>query len=237
MASAFAPFARLEDAVELLDRPDADPRAVEEALVDLARINRLLGGTRLTQGALATLLTGHRGRDVTVLDAGCGGGDMAVAISMWARGRGLRPHVLALDASAAIARIAANRVGRDVEVRIGDMLALDLADHSVDLATCSLVVHHLEPDEAVRALRELRRVARLGVVVNDLVRTRVGLLGAKVLVPFLTRNPITRHDAVVSARRAYARRELLELVRQAGLRPVDVRQTLGYRVAIAARSP
>jgi ubiquinone/menaquinone biosynthesis C-methylase UbiE len=225
---------RLEDAVERLDAPDADPREVEASLDDLARINRLLGGTRLTERALDRLLGGRERGPLTLLDAGSGGGDMATALAAWARRQGFEPRVIAVDASEAITALAAERVGGDVEPRIGDMRALDLGDDSVDVATCSLVIHHLEPPEAVRALRELRRVARIGVVVNDLVRTRLGLVGAHTVIRVLTRNAITRHDAVLSVRRAYTRRELLALVHEAGLRPVHVRGWLGYRVAIAA---
>ena len=40
-----------------------------------------------------------------------------------------------------------------------------------------MVVHHLEPADAVALLREMARVARLGVVVNDLVRGRLFWVG------------------------------------------------------------
>jgi ubiquinone/menaquinone biosynthesis C-methylase UbiE len=225
---------RLEGAVERLDAPGTDLREVESSLDDLARINRLLGGTRLTQGALRRLLGGREPGPLTLLDAGSGGGDMATAMARWARAQGFEPRVLAVDASAAITALAAERVGGDVEPLVGDMRALELEDDSVDVATCSLVLHHLEPPEAVQALRELGRVARVGVVVNDLVRTRLGLLGAYTVIRVLTRNAITRHDAVMSVRRAYTRRELAGLVQDAELRPVHVRGWLGYRVAIAA---
>jgi ubiquinone/menaquinone biosynthesis C-methylase UbiE len=225
---------RLEHAVERLDAPDADPREVEASLDDLARINRLLGGTQLTQRALGRLLSGRAAGPLTLLDAGSGGGDMATALAAWARSQGFEPRVIAVDASEAITALAAERVGDGVDPRVGDMLALDLDDGSVDVATCSLVVHHFEPPGALQALRELGRVARIGVVVNDLVRTRLGLLGAHTVIRVLTRNAITRHDAVLSVRRAYTRRELLELVHEAGLRPVHVRGWLGYRIAIAA---
>ncbi len=225
---------RLEGAVERLDAPDADPREVEGSLDDLARINRLFGGNRLTLRALERLLGNRRPGPLTLLDAGCGGGDMAAAMAAWARRRGFVPRVIGVDASPAITELASARVGDDVDLRVGDMRALDLDDASVDVAACSLVLHHFEPADAVRALRELRRVARAGVVANDLVRTRMGLVGAHLVARLLTRNPITRNDAVVSVRRAYTRRELLGLVSEARLRPVDVRGTLGYRVAIAA---
>ncbi len=225
---------RLEGAVERLDAPDADPREVAASLDDLARINRLLGGTRLTVWALERLLAGRGRGPLTLLDAGSGGGDMAAALAAWARRQGFEPHVIAVDASPAITGLAAERVGDEVELRVGDMLALELEDGAVDVATCSLVIHHLEPPDAARALRELGRVARVGVVVNDLVRTRLGLLGSHLVIRLLTRNAITRHDAVVSVRRAYTRQELLELVHEAGLRAVHVKGWLGYRVAIAA---
>lgn len=205
-----------------------------ESLRDLARVNRLLLGTRLTLGGVDALLADlPRGAPVSILDAGCGGGDMAAALARWAWRRGLVPRVLAVDANPAIAAVAERRFGREIEVRAGDMLALDLPDRSVDVATCSLVLHHFEPADAVQALRELRRVARRGVVVNDLARTWVGLVGVHG-VARLTRNPITRHDAVVSMRRAYTRRELAELLRESGLYVVRRRGTLGYRVALTA---
>jgi ubiquinone/menaquinone biosynthesis C-methylase UbiE len=233
--STAAALPRLEDAVERLDAPGADPRLVAGSLDDLARINRLLLGTRLTLQALDDLLRGRvRGTVLELLDAGCGGGDMAAAMARWAQRRGFSARVTGVDASPSIAALAQERVGTTVDVRVGSMLALDLPDGGVDVAACSLVMHHLDPPDALRALRELRRVARVGVVVNDLVRTRVGLRGVHVLARAATRNPITRHDAVVSVRRAYTRAELVDLVREAGLRPIRVRGALGYRVAIAA---
>ena len=73
---------------------------------------------------------------------------MATAMAAWARDQGFEPRVLAVDASEAITALAAGRVGDDVEPLVGDMRALDLEDGSVDVATCSLVIHHLEPPEA-----------------------------------------------------------------------------------------
>lgn len=228
-------IARSAGAVERLDTADEEPEVVAGALDDLARINDLLLGTRLTIAAVGDLCRGSsRAAPLSLLDVGCGGGDMAASVVRWSRRCGRDTSAIAIDRSAAIAGHARARCGSLLDVRVGDIRCLELADASVDVAMCSLVLHHLEPSDAVRGLRELARVARLGVVVNDLVRTPIGLAGAHVVVRLVSRNPVTRHDAVLSVKRAYTRDELLELVREARLRPLRTRGALGYRVAIAA---
>ena len=90
-------------------------------------------------------------------------------------------------------------------------------------------------DEAVTLLREMGRVARLGVVVNDLDRSRLGWVGAWLIGHLLTGNRYTRHDAPLSVERAYRPDEMAGMLREAGLRPVRVlRGAFGQRYAIAA---
>jgi hypothetical protein len=75
----------------------------------------------------------------------------------------------------------------------------------------------------------------VGVVVNDLDRTRLNLAGALVLAKLATRNRYTRHDGPLSVRRAYRVPEVANLLRSAGLRPVRIfRGPFRHRYAIAA---
>jgi SAM-dependent methyltransferase len=119
---------------------------------------------------------------------------------------------------------------------IADGRALPWPDGSFDVAHASLVLHHLSPADAVAFLRELRRVARIGIVVNDLVRGRLFWIGGWLLVHTVARSRFTRHDGPLSVRRAYTRAELHDLLAAAGLTTVATRVGFaGHRVAIAAR--
>ncbi len=69
------------------------------------------------------------------------------------------------------------------------------------------------------ALREMRRVARLGVVVNDLRRGLLAFSVSAITVLALSRGRYTRHDGVLSARRAYTLPELDDMATEAGLVP------------------
>jgi hypothetical protein len=96
----------------------------------------------------------------------------------------------------------------------------------------SLALHHLETEQAIRALAEMRRVGRRLLVVNDLERSRAGLGGAWLFSRVLTRNRLTRHDAPLSVRRAYTRAEALALARTAGWVDPVVRAVVPFRFVL-----
>ena len=229
---------RRSDATELLDGRLDDPRALAGNLRDLRRINRWLGGVSLSADAIEALAA-HR-PDLTLIDVGTGGADIPVGLLERAAARGRQWTIVALDSRpevlAAVVLARPDLATRDgLELHVGDGLSLPYADDSFDVAHCSLVVHHCSPDEAVALLREMARVARLGVVVNDLDRRWLGWIGAWLIGHLLTRNRFTRHDAPLSVRRAYRPSEMVAMLRASGLTPVRrVRRSFGQRYAIAA---
>jgi ubiquinone/menaquinone biosynthesis C-methylase UbiE len=229
---------RLTDAAELLDGPLDDPAALSGNLRDLRRINRRLGGVDLSAAAIDALAA-HR-NEVTLLDVGTGGADIPMALIRRARARGRRLHVVGVDSrpevlAAAVRSDPAVAATAGLELHVGDGRALRYPDRSFDVAHASLVLHHLDSTEALALLREMGRVARLGVVVNDLQRSRLGWLGAWLVGHLLTTNRLTRHDAPLSVRRAYRASEMRAMLRSAGLAPVrTIRGALGQRYAIAA---
>jgi ubiquinone/menaquinone biosynthesis C-methylase UbiE len=229
---------RRTDAVELLDGPLDDPAALAGNLRDLGRINRRLGGVSLSAGAIEALAA-HRD-ELTLLDVGTGGADIPLALIERARARGRRLRVVGVDSrpeilSAAVRGRPEIATTDGLELHVGDGRKLGYLDRSFDLAHASLVLHHLDPEDAIAMLREMRRVARLGVVVNDLERGRLGWIGAWLIGHLLTGNPLTRHDAPLSVRRAYRATEMATMLRAAGLIPVrTIRAAFGQRYAIAA---
>ena len=206
----------------------------------------------------------HRNTPLTIVDLATGGADIPRAVVRWARRRGFRASVLATDISAEILTLAAAHGSDDpprleraltgeqratdsaasrpeqfprssiLHFAVADARCLPFPDRGVDVVMCSLALHHQSPGDAVAMLAEMRRVARRGVVVNDIVRCWRGYWGARLLSRTLSRNPLTRHDGPLSVRRAYTRPEMRELAERAGLRSVAFDGFLGYRVAMTA---
>jgi len=209
-----ASFLRTRSAdLELLDGERLDPDELRTNLREMAMLNRLPGGIGDSIRAVERLLDGKA--DATVLDIGTGGGDFVRRLA-----RERAAHVIAADVSADVLEITRRNLAdtKDVTVLQADVLALPLGDAEVEVAHASMLIHHLEPPDVVRALLEMRRVARRGIVINDLRRGQIALAVTAATVLALSRGAYTRHDGVLSARRAYTLPELDQLAAEAGLR-------------------
>ena len=185
---------------ELMDTDAATPAEVQETLADLRRINRWFGGVSTTRHMLEKALAGSQPRhDLTLLDVGAGSGDVSLNAA-----RQLRPpaqiRITLMD------RMAAHLPRNGTGAVAGDALALPFLDNSFDLVTCSLLIHHLEPQQIVQFVNQALRVARVGVLLNDLRREPLHLALMYAGYPIFSR--LTLHDGIASVRRAYTPQEL-----------------------------
>ncbi len=230
------PLARRAVLSERLDQPGLDAALLRANLAELALLNRLPGGVGASLSAIRALVPPAARDRLVVLDAGTGGADIPRAFLRAARRSGADWQVVGVERRSEVLVAARAASGADPRLTLveGDAGRLALDDDSVDVAHASLLLHHLDPDDAVTLLTELRRVARLGVVVNDLRRGLLPFLLTACAVLAIGRSAYTRHDGIVSARRAYDLAELRELLDAAGLRPIWSSPRLLPRVAIAA---
>jgi ubiquinone/menaquinone biosynthesis C-methylase UbiE len=218
------PLERDADAVEMMDRPSSFGE-LAGALRAITQLNRFFGGRRLTLRHVRRLLAAlPADRLVTVLDVGAGAADIPVALARWARRRGRRIRVLALDRDSATLTYARGYAAAYPEITLvqGDALALPVPPGSVDVVISAMTLHHLQPEEAVRYLAEIDTVSRLGWVVNDLVRGRVAHRLVWAATRLFSRNAMARHDGPMSILRSYTPSELASLCEKAGLFDVIV---------------
>jgi SAM-dependent methyltransferase len=217
---------RVVDGVELLDRPT--PVAERAAsLADVDRLNSWFGGHALTLRHVARALRNvPRDRPLRIEDSGAGRGDLAMRLVRWGRRCGRPVTVLALDREADTAVLACRATGEYPEIRVvrADASALPLRTGSVDLIVSSLVLHHLGPEDAASALAEMARASRLGFIVNDLWRARLGVALVWLATRALRCHPISRHDGPLSVRRSYSPGEIRSLAEVATIRRLEVRR-------------
>lgn len=218
------PRRRGEEATEWLDAGIGTREEIVASYLELARVNRGLGGHRATFGVLDRLgvaagaagipWAGAGTRPFRVVDVAGGDGEFARRFVEWGAARGLAVRALVVDLQP-LALTRASRAGRAAAAR-ADALRLPLADRAVDLVHSSAFLHHLSTARARDALAEMCRVSRRWVVVNDLVRSWVAAGAIWALARALTGNQLVRHDGPLSVLKAFAPDEFLSLAHAAG---------------------
>ena len=221
-----------------MDREPVEGEELDGVLRFLRLTNLRFGGNRVVLRRLAEWSRAWPpGRTVTVLDAGCGGGDLSEAILEWAERNGTPVRVTAVDRAPAIAARAGERLARwpNAAVLRGD--ALDAGRTGVhDYVVASLFLHHVPEAGLVAALRALDRAARRGVVVGDLRRTLPSYLAVGA-ISVAAGNRIVRNDGPLSVRRAFSADELAGAAAEAGLPYLTARREPWFRVSLAGEKP
>lgn len=216
---------------EVMDDPGLDAGLHRQALRGLARINAWSGSARILWPAIAALARQVAPRPLRLLDVATGGGDVPLRMARRARRAGLHLEIAGCDRSAVAvqsATEAAARAGAAVHFTVRDALADGLPD-GFDVLTCSLFLHHLTHDDAVKLLRTMAAAARHLVLVNDLRRSGGGWWFAYFGTRILSRSPVVHVDGPRSVAAAFTVAEAAALAAEAGLPGATVARRWPFR--------
>ncbi len=220
---------------ELIDGSEYSSQEFFENLSDLRRVNRYLGGSRALLSHLLPMITKQTQRPVRLLDIGTGSADLPVAIARWARKRAIEIEFVVMDLNELAAREARDlsRSYPEIKTIRADAFRPPFADGSFDFVLASLLLHHFETPRAARLITEFARMARVAVLVNDLRRHPIAYYSIKALTVLFRGGRLVRHDAALSVRRGFTRRDVEELSRLAGV-PLNVFRHFPYRLLAIA---
>lgn len=222
---------------EVMDQPGLDPVEHDRALRGLRRINAI---SRCVPGLFRHIEMLSRetpSAQLSVLELACGGGDTAIELAALARRRHVGVTIHACDLNPEAVRIAKRNVARsasDVDVFLAD--ALDPpGSEEFDVVYCTLFVHHLDPPEVVRLLTVMAARARRLVLVDDLIRSRLGYSLAWIGTRLLSRSWVVHNDGPLSVQAAFTPKEILQLAFQAGASAPVLEQTWPERYLLSWR--
>ena len=216
------------DAPEILDSDACSPRDVELTMQDLDRVNRWFGGVTTTQRLLQRVAGASGQRNLTVLEVAAGSGEVPRLAARRLAQQGVDLELTLLDR-------ALSHLPRGNRSVVGDGLSLPFRDESLDVVSCNLFAHHLQPAQIGEFVKEALRVTRLGVVINDLVRHPLHLALAFAGFP-LMRSRVAWLDGITSVRRAYVPAEMRSAISSAyagkGVPRMEITRHFLYRMGI-----
>ncbi|PYI72428.1 MAG: hypothetical protein DMF02_03700 [Verrucomicrobia bacterium] len=201
--------------LEMMDRPQPVSAELERDLKRIRQLNRWFGSYRLVLSFMRRWI--KPGARMRVVDLATGSGDIPRLIVDYARNRGALVEIAAVDGQPSTLQIAEELSTEYPEISYCQANILEWDDaQAYDIALCSLALHHFSNEDAVKVLQRCRELSQKFVLVSDLRRGFLLRAGVDFLTALIFREPMTRFDACLSARRAFSFNEMRELAVRAG---------------------
>lgn len=218
---------------ELMDDPNVDRDALRLNLLELEKINTLLGGYQTTFHGLKRLMT-DLSKTYHILDIGCGGGDTIAAVDRWAKKKGMKVRFTGLDLSPVAIEYAKERCAHisDIEFLEMPFQALTERNDEFDISMCSLFCHHFYDQDLHTLLQIMHSKSRLGFVINDLERNRIAYASITLLTQLLSKSHLVKNDAPLSVKRGFTLMEWRTMLGEAGIKNANLSWQWAFRHTI-----
>ena len=194
---------------ERMDDPACSLERLHATYRQFGAVNRIFAAWRSVYTRYLRPQLG--GEPATLLDIGCGGGDLARRLAGWAQRDGLELHVTAIDPDErAFAYARAQPSPPNVTFEKAFSSEIVAAGEQFDVVVSNHLLHHLTDTELRGLCRDSERLATKLALHNDIRRSALAYLGFNATRPFF-RDSFIVEDGLTSIRRSFAPAELLGL--------------------------
>lgn len=196
--------------IELMDDFSVQGDLLKESLDQLAKINKWLGGNLVTIKGLKKILKNQpKKKPITILDLGCGNGDMLREVSKFGKKNGYEFCLIGIDANQHTIHYA-EQLSKDfneITYLQQDVFSEDFHKIKYDIVLATLFLHHFSEDDIIKLLKNILKNTSIGIVVNDLNRNALAYYLFSGLCLFI-KNPMTKEDGLISILKAFKKEDL-----------------------------
>ena len=201
------------DDPEIMDDFDMEGEILRDALDKIAKINQLLGGNKLTlQGVKDLLPMSYTGEEITIVDVGCGNGDMLRTLADYAVENHLKFNLIGIDANN-FTISHAKQLSVDyatISYMCQDIFSDSFQELKYDIVLCTLTLHHFKDEQINYLLKVFYDNATIGIVINDLQRSALAYRLFQGLCFVFQLNDMSRQDGLTSILRGFKKQELID---------------------------
>jgi 2-polyprenyl-3-methyl-5-hydroxy-6-metoxy-1,4-benzoquinol methylase len=230
-------FSKRSEAIEIMDDLTCSGNVVDQTLVELEFINKWLGGNAVTVDGLNSILSITSKNELRLSDLGCGGGDMLKILATELERRNVSATFTGIDANPNIIEFAKKNSAEFPEIRYEalDILSEDFRKREFDLVFATLFFHHFTSTQLIEIFSLLKRQTKVGIVINDLHRHWLAFYSIKLLTSLFSKSSMVRFDAPLSVLRGFKKKELIEILQNAGIQNYTLRWQWAFRWQLIIR--
>lgn len=224
-------FSQRSESLEIMDDLNCSGEVVHQTLIELAFINRWLGGNAITIRGVEEFLGKKPKHPITIADVGCGSGDMLRLIKPFLQGKDIDAQLIGIDANPHIIAYA-NDLHKDIpgiSFRADDIRNESFRSDRYDVMLATLFLHHFTTPELIGILQSMKKQVRLGIVINDLHRHPLAYYSIRLLTLIFSKSAMVKFDAPLSVLRGFTRKEWIEILEKAGIHTYTIKWKWAFR--------
>ncbi|MNF52340.1 hypothetical protein D3C84_336840 [compost metagenome] len=217
---------------EIMDDFTMEGEVLRDALDKIAKINQLLGGNKLTLRGIANLLASiPKSRIITIVDVGCGNGDMLRTIADYGLKNDFEFKLIGIDANAFTVNHArkSSKNYPNIIYKCEDLFDKPFAELKYDIVLCTLTLHHFKEDEIMRLMGVFDANSSIGIVINDLQRSAVAYRLFQLLCFVFRLNDMSREDGLTSILRGFKKEELIRFSEKLNFKKYTIQWKWAFR--------
>lgn len=214
-----------------MDDPNVDETALKAALTEVTRVNKYLGGQKVTLEGLRYFFDRFSQKSYTILDVGCGDGAMLRSIAIFARQRAIAVTLIGIDINPKSIALAKERSQDfpELSFQVQDVFKLKDTQEEIDIITSTLTMHHFTDAEILTFLAQFLKLASLGVVINELQRSKIAYRLFEAYSRVFMKSKMARHDGLISIERAFTKNDLLSFTSKLGVQSFNIKWRWAFR--------
>ncbi|MEM0932906.1 MAG: methyltransferase domain-containing protein [Bacteroidota bacterium] len=197
---------------EMMDNPKMELPTLKKAYKDINRCNTLLGGESITIAGVWEIIKVDQKKSYTILDMGCGDGTMLRKLCLFLRKKGIPHQMTGIDLRNDVLQIASQNSTDFPEItfRKMDILKAD-ETFSCDIIINTLTMHHFDEDRIDAFLNQFVKLANVGIVINDLHRSKLSYFLFKIFSFFFIQTHVAKVDGLISISKGFTKKDLYRL--------------------------
>ncbi len=224
-------FKERSEESEVMDDFTIGGEIIHQTLREIATVNRWLGGNRITLNAIKHFLKKKNEKPLTILDIGCGGGEMLQLIAKLARRWNREVKLIGIDANPhVIAYARENSIDfPEIQFTTMDVLSPSFKELECDILLATLFIHHFTTQQLILLFKSFVQQTHQSIIINDLHRHWFAYHSIDWITRILSRSDMVRNDARLSVLRAFSKKELEAICHDAGVADFSIRWKWAFR--------
>lgn len=218
---------------EKLDNLSLQGATLHGALQSLEWINRWFGNHQSVVKSINRICRKEK-KTVSVIDLGCGGGDLIAAVAKAFQDKQIPFSILGIDGNSHTLQYAKQKCRRYKGIHF---LQADILNDKFNLPPCDILIsshfmYHFTEDGLIRFLGQHLPNTSTAVIFSELERHPFAMFLFKFFSFVLPISKLAKADGLLAIQRSFTKKEWLIILQKAGVKKFSLRRVPFFRIQL-----